>query len=124
VADYLRGAAELHEILQPTACPNLFFLPAGGMENHQPSELLGRSELKRLVGQLRKDYDYVLLDTPAANPFSDAAVAGLATGEALLVVRSHKTPREAVTQAIHGLQNANVNLVGILMTHWRQRFFN
>ncbi len=124
VADYLRGTADLHGILQPTAYPNLFFLPAGRIENHQPSELLGRSELKRLVGQLRKDFDYVLLDTPAANQFSDACVAGLATGEALLVVRSHKTTREAVTRAINGLQNANVNLVGILMTHWRDRFFN
>jgi capsular exopolysaccharide synthesis family protein len=124
VADYLHGAAELSEILQPTAYPNLFFIPAGRLDRYQPSELLGRSELKRLVAQLRTDYDFVLLDTPAVNQFSDAGMAGLVTGEALLVVRMNKTPREAVAQAISGLRNANVNVVGILTTHAHRRFFH
>ncbi len=124
VADCLTGSAVLSDAIQPTSYPNLFFIPAGRMDNHHAGELLSRAELKTMVAQLRQDFDFVLLDTPAINRFSDAGVAGLAAGEALLVVKTNKTSRESVAQAIHSLQNANVNLVGILMTHWRNRFFS
>jgi len=124
VADYLRGKSELSQIIQPTVYPNLFFIPAGNLEGYQASELLGRSGLKKLIAQVREDFDYVLLDTPSVNKYSDAGVAGLEAGDALLVVRMNKTRREAVTQAIQSLQNANINLIGMLMTHQKKHFFN
>jgi len=124
VAEFLLGTAGLSDILHTTVCPNLFYIPAGDVRDRFSGELLGRSGLKKLVEQLRRDFDYVLIDTPAANRFSDAGVAGLATGQALLIVRARKTARDAVEQAIQSLRKAKVDVVGILMTHCRNHALN
>lgn len=121
VADVLSGRADLADIIQPTEYPNLFFIPGGRMDGHPAGELLGRAELKAMMDRLRDDYDYALFDTPAVNWYSDAGVAGLAAGEALLVVRLNKTPQEKVEQAIRQLRTANVAVVGMVMTHGKRR---
>ena len=43
----------------------------------------------------------------------------VATGEALLVVRMHRTHRESVDKAIRLLHAANVKPAGIVLTHRR-----
>ncbi len=124
VADYFRGTVGLEQIVQPTVYPNLFFVTAGKTEWNRIGELLGRSELKQMVEHLKKQFDYVLFDTPPVNRYSDACVAGLAAGQALLVVRMNKTTKEEVEQAVRSLRCANVNVVGMLLTHRKSHLFN
>lgn len=124
VADVLLGQATLDEVIQSTIYPNLFFIQAGRIAPNQAGELLSRSITKDIVQQLKQNYEYVLIDTPAANTYSDAGITGLATNDALLVVRMNKTPREQIERAILSLQAANVNIAGILLTHRQPRWFN
>ena len=117
MADLLRGAATLKECIQPTCCNNLFFVPAGKASQNEVGELIGRPELDEIVSELRRQYDYVIFDTPPANIASDAGILGKTAGEALLVVRMNKTRRESVEKAIRLLHAANVKLSGIILTH-------
>ncbi len=117
MADLLRGSAKLKECIQPTCCGNLFFIPAGKTGLAETGELMGRPELDEIVGELRRQYDYVIFDTPPINIASDAADLGRTAGEALLVVRMNKTQRESVEKAIRLLHAANVKLSGIILTH-------
>jgi capsular exopolysaccharide synthesis family protein len=117
VAELLRGQATLKDVVQSTALPNLFFIPSGKAEPNEVGELMGRPELDELVEQLRRQYDYVLFDTPPVNIASDAGMLGRATGEALLVVRMNKTHRESVGRAVALLHAANVKPAGIILTH-------
>ena len=119
VSELLMGQATLRETIQSTAYPNLFFLPAGNCGSCEPAELIGRPELEEIVAELRRKYDYVLFDTPPINVVSDAGMLGRATGEALLVVRMHKTHRESVDKAIRLLHAANVKPAGMVLTHRR-----
>jgi receptor protein-tyrosine kinase len=123
IADVLLGTATLDEVIQPTAYPNLFFIPAGRSSTDRAGELMSRSTVKDIIDQLKHNYDYVLLDTPAVNKYSDAGITGLAANDALLVVRMNKTPRESVERAILSLQATSVNIVGMLLTHRRPRWF-
>jgi len=117
VAEVLRGQATLKDVVQATALPNLFFIPTGKADAHEVGEIMGRLELDELVEQLRRQFDYVLFDTPPVNIASDAGMLGKATGEALLVVRMNKTHRESVDRAMALLHAANVRPVGIILTH-------
>jgi len=121
LADVLQEVASLADVIQPTAYPNVSFIPAGGANGVHAGELLGRSKLKEIAHELRRQYDYILFDTPPINTTSDAAVVGRAVGEALLVVRMNKTHRDAVDRAIRLLRAANVKTVGMVLTHHRQR---
>ena len=119
LAELIRGEATLDEVVKPTAYPNLLFIAAGRARQDQVGELLGRPELRDLSDTLRREYDYVLFDTPSINHWSDAAVTGRATGGALLVVRMNKTHREAVEKSMRLLNAANIALTGLVMTHAR-----
>ena len=119
MSDVLDGKATLKESIQSTAYPNLFFLPAGKPVEAEVAELIGRPELEEIILELRRQYDYVIFDTPPINVVSDAGMLGRATGEALLVVRINKTRRESVEKAIRLLRAANVKPVGIVLTHRR-----
>lgn len=116
MADLLRGDATLDDVVQPTSYPNLFVIPAGPAKFEEVGELLGRQELEEAVGRLRRDYDYVLLDTPPLK-VSDARILGRIVREALLVVRMYKTHRESVDEAVRLLRSANVKPVGVVLTH-------
>ena len=119
MADLLRGTAAIDDVLRPTSYPNLFVLPAGRSETEEIGELLGKQELEETVGQLRRDFDHVLLDTPPVNELSDARVIGRVAREALVVVRMYKTPRESVDETIRLLHSANVKPIGLVLTHQR-----
>ncbi len=117
VTELLHGSVTLKECVQSTSHPNLFFIPAGMTKPGEVGELMGRPELHEIVSDLRRQYDYVIFDSPPINSVSDAGMLGDATGEALLVVRMYKTRRETVDKAIRLLHAANVKVVGIVLTH-------
>ncbi len=131
LTDILRGAATLEGALRPTTVKNLFIVPAGHAGHDEAAELLARPELDETIGQLRRRFDYVLVDTPPINVgsqtrgtsrsvgYSTAGILGRAARDALLVVRMNKTPRESVDRAIGLLHAANVTPVGMVLTHQR-----
>lgn len=116
-ADLLRGKAEISEAIQPTAYPNLFFIPAARTDHHELGELLGRSEREVVFADLRREFDHIIVDTPPLCVASDAAILGQSAGEAMLVVRMNKTPAATVERAIRLLRAANVDLAGMILTH-------
>jgi len=117
LADVLKGAARLEAVTRPTRYRNLFVVPAGAVGPKEVGEVLHRPELEEAIHELRQRYDYVLIDAPPICIFSDAALVGRATGEALLVVRMNKTHRESVDRAVRLLHAANVKPAGIVLTH-------
>ena len=121
MADLLRNEGTLKDAVQRTFYPNLFFISAGQVDQQEVGKLVGQPEFHEIVGKLRREYDYVLLDTPPVNSLSDAGILGRAVGEALLVVRLNKTHRESVERAIRLLHAANVKIGGIVLTH--QKYF-
>lgn len=121
LTELLRGQARLPEVVQPTVYPNLFVIGAGEVAHGEVGEIVGRPEMHEVVADLRQQYDYVLLDTPPVNAFSDSPILGGAAGQAIVVVRMNRTRQESVDRAIRLLRAANVEVAGIVLTH--QRYF-
>jgi capsular exopolysaccharide synthesis family protein len=117
--DLLQGSASLKDVLRSTAYPNLFVIPAGRTDRNEVGELLHRPELDETVSALRRDFDYVLFDTPPVVVAPDACMLGRAMTDALLVVRMNKTRRETVDSAIRLLHAANIKPIGVVLTHRR-----
>jgi len=117
LADVLRGQQNIRDVLQTTAYANLFFVPAGQARRDEAADLIGRPEMGEAVALLRPQFDYVLLDSPPVNAVSDACILGGAAGEALLVVRMNRTPRDAADRAIRLLNANNVKVIGMVLTH-------
>ncbi len=119
LADLLRGGNDLPDVIRKTVYPNLFYVPSGMAGKEEVGELVARPELHELIARLRREYDYVLFDSPPVNPVADAAVLSRAVGDALVVVRMNKTDREETDRAIRVLRAANVKVSGLVLTHRR-----
>jgi len=93
VSDYLAGGTMLEMALQRSQLPNLWILPAGRTPA-QPAELLASRRMDDLVARLRRDFDIVLIDAPAADSAADAALIAPRADATLLVVRMEHTRRD------------------------------
>jgi len=80
-------------------------LPAGTASS-MPYELLKAPRLAALIEELRRRYDYVLVDTPSALPFPDVGILRDLVDGFIVVVRANRTPREQLqdTMAVLGRQ--------------------
>src|SRR5208283_2808252 len=92
VTEVLVRQYQLEEAIHPTKVPGLFVLCAGSLAPN-PSELLASPEMRSIIQQLVKSYDYVVLDSAPIMPVSDTV--GLATMvDAVLMVAGSNTARK------------------------------
>jgi protein-tyrosine kinase len=91
LSEYLLDEVEELGILQRGRPENLFFIPAG-RSVPGPTELLANGHLANLLKRLEPVFDWIIVDSPAAVPVSDASLLGTACDGVLLVVRSGSTP--------------------------------
>lgn len=78
-------------------------------------DVLRGDAMGRFFHRLGEEYDFVLVDSAAANHFPDAQVLGGVLKEVVLVVRSQQTPREAVAQAKKRIEAGGGKIAGIVM---------
>ncbi|MDQ8154875.1 MAG: polysaccharide biosynthesis tyrosine autokinase [Gemmatimonadota bacterium] len=90
-------------------------LPLGSPPSVNPADLLVATRLQPLFDRLRQQYDYVLLDTPPLNLFTDAALIASNADALLLVARSDKTDRDELKFAVAQLRNVQVVLAGAVL---------
>lgn len=108
VTEYLRDpdGTDLQElILSGMFHPNLDVLP-GGTIPPNPTELVARDGLDRMMEQLKQHYDYILLDTAPIGMVADTAIVGRVVDVCLYVCRADFTPK-AGFQFINRLADEN-----------------
>lgn len=93
---------------------NFHVLTAGQIPPN-PSELLGGKKFETLLEELKKEYAYILIDTPPVNVVSDALVIAPHTDGMLIVVRDRYTPTHTIKRAIENARFANVKILGAVM---------
>lgn len=99
LADCLEGQADPSASVLKIGPLGIFLLPAGKTGNH-PTELLQSDSLATLMRAVRKQFDWVVVDSPPVHPLSDALLLRQQTDATLLVIRSGRTPGAAVDEAI------------------------
>ncbi len=90
---------------------NLWVLPAGASQS-APYELLNSPRLEALLSAARRQYDYIVIDTPPLLPFPDCRVLGRCVDGYLVIVAAHKTPRKLLLEGLRLLDSSKV--VGVL----------
>ncbi len=90
-------------------------LPLGSSPSVNPADLLVATRLQPLFDRLRQQYDYVLLDTPPLNLFTDASLIAASSDALLLIARSDKTDRDELKFAVAQLRNVKVVLAGAVL---------
>ena len=91
-----------------------YILPAGDIPPN-PSELLGSTRMESLLVELRKIFDYIIIDLPPVNIVSDAlSISSLITGM-ILVIREEYTEKKELERCFRQLKLSNANVLGCVM---------
>lgn len=116
IAEVIRGERILKDVIRPTTYPNLYMISTGRCDAQSAGELFARGNLEAVFDDIRRQFDFILVDTPPMNLKSDAGSLGRAVDQALLVVRMNKTRKESVDRAIGLLHAANIEIAGMVLS--------
>src|SRR5262249_57066550 len=85
----------------------LSILPAGTPVAN-PYELLNSLRFEALLAEVRRHYDYVVLDTPPVVSIPDCRAITPCVDGFLVIVSAHRTPRKLVEEALSAMEPAKV----------------
>ena len=93
---------------------NLDITTSGHMPPN-PVEALASDKMCNFLEELKKDYDYVILDTPPVLFVSDAQVLSTKADGTILVAKINKTKRNEIKEAYLRLKSVNANVIGTVL---------
>jgi len=98
--------------------PGGFFLLGPGESALEQPEALGSSRMESLLRAAREPFDLVVLDATPILPVADVVLMQDLLDGLLFVVRSRKTPREAVNDALGRIRQDKV--IGVVLNDHRE----
>lgn len=93
---------------------NLIVLTSGKIPPN-PSEMLSSKAMSKLLEGLKKEFDYIILDTPPVQAVTDSQILSTKADGTILVVRAERTKKEAVNNAVSLLRKVNANIIGTVL---------
>jgi protein-tyrosine kinase len=99
---------------------NLYVLPCGG-KNSGPVSLFESARFDRFLENMRKQFDYVILDAPPMPRFSESRVVCPKVDGVIIVLGSGKTRREVAIRAKKALEEAGGKVLGVVLN--RRKFY-
>jgi succinoglycan biosynthesis transport protein ExoP len=114
LSNVLVGEATLADATRATSVPNLTLLAAGHIPPN-PVELLCSPRYVELIAELKRRYDWVVIDAPPVMPVTDAAVVANNSSGVIFVVGAEMTPRQSAAAAVEQLRGANAKFIGAVL---------
>ena len=113
LSEVLIGSNKLAEAAQMYN-NNLIILTSGKVPSN-PVEILDSKVMTNLIENLKCSFDYIILDSPPVQALTDLQILSTNANGTILVVKSQKTKRDSVKNAIELLKKVNANILGIVL---------
>jgi len=114
MSTYLSGNNKFDEVIQPTHIENLWFVSSGPIPPN-PSELIERSTMTEFLEKARKQFDYIIIDTPPAAVVTDALLLASRADVTLFVVRQRYSARNTLSLIDEIYRNKDIKNTGIVV---------
>jgi receptor protein-tyrosine kinase len=105
------GAINLHGI---DGLPQMALLTSGFLPP-SPLELLAGMRFERLIAEWRRNFEFVIFDTPPAAESSDAITVAAAAGQVLILSRANVTPFNALKEMSRKLKTTHAWTLGAVI---------
>ena len=114
LVDLLQGEARRDQVVQETPYPRLSFIGCGTRTQRAP-EVLGSRMMNELFGELREQYDVIVVDSPPLTAGVDPFVIGTVTGALLVVLRTGHSHRGVTGAKLEVLDRLPIRLLGAVL---------
>ncbi len=116
LTDFLMKRNTLEEVIQTSTLPSLDFLPSGKL----PSSSLGilsSVQMKELIRDVKRRYDFVFFDSPPIMGVSDASILASEVDMVLQVIQYRRYPQPMTIRAKQMIEKVGGNLLGIVLNN-------
>ncbi len=100
--------------IQKTNVNGLFVIPRGVVPPN-PSELLGTEKFEDILHDLKKIFDYIIIDATPINGLSDALILTRNADEVVIVCKYGKTDLSDIEECKKALLNADAKIAGVVI---------
>lgn len=125
--DNVKGLSELlldmcsaDDVIYSTQDENFDVLFTGHFPPN-PVEILGGDKFKALLDELKKTYDYIIIDTPPIGIVIDAAVIASCCDGAVLVLAYRKTDRKSAKEAKEQIEKSGCKVLGAVINETEKK---
>ena len=120
VSNYLTGvnvnkdSMDISKFLQETELPNLYVIPAGNIPPN-PSELLISPKMKKMLNELKKIVDVIVIDGTPCDLVTDATIISRMVDQTIIVCAHNTTKMEDLNETKKKIENAGGKVTGIVL---------
>ena len=120
VVNYLIGQKTIEDVTQVTHIPFLDLITSGPIPPN-PSELLMGESMEELIEDLKKKYDYIILDTPPIGLVADALELAKFCDATLYVSRQGFTKKEMLSVVNEKYKRGELNNVSVVFNGFQNK---
>lgn len=120
VVNYLIKQKSLDQIVNTTSIPYLDVILSGPVPPN-PSELIIGEAMAELIEELKKNYDYIILDTPPVGLVSDSLELGQYADVTLYIVRQNVTKKEMIPLLNNRVKRGEMTNVSIILNGFENK---
>ena len=118
LSEFISGEIPIGDVIHETSVKGLTLIPTGELPPN-PAELLLHQRFANCLNVLTPRYDHIIIDSPPILAVTDATIIGQMAGGTLMVLKAGEHPIREIELAVKRLQQANVNLRGLLFNDIR-----
>lgn len=117
LSSYLAGVITIDELPQPVpTIPNLFVITAGPMPPN-PAEMLSSEPVVGLFAELRRQFDFILMDSPPAITVADSMILAAHADGVMIVVHGGVTTRESLKHVVKLMRGVSARILGVVLNN-------
>jgi len=114
ISDVLVGAMTLEETITTPGLDNLHIITSGAIPPN-PAELIDSKRLRDFVEEAKKEYDFIVFDSPPILSTADAAILASKMDGVLLVYRIGAVSRGLLKRSTTQLEQVKSPLMGVVL---------
>jgi capsular exopolysaccharide synthesis family protein len=111
LSNTLVGDVKVSEAVRQTEVPGLYMLPAGRVPPNA-AELLGSQRFRELVGSVRGQFDWVVVDSPPVMAVTDPQILASLADSVVFVVGAEMTSYKIARRAVEQLERSRAVFAG------------
>lgn len=117
LSGFLSGQVKKEEIIHKYS-EYLDFITRG-IESPRPYELLESEAMRNFLNELKKEYDYVIIDTPPLPALSDALAVATKSDGTVIVCRHRQSNVNEIAKTLNTLTFANAPILGVVVNDYK-----
>lgn len=114
LTQYLSGVEEFDNVRYTTNVPHLDMILSGPVPPN-PAELLNNDKFTELVEKTKKEYDYVIIDTPPIGQVIDPAIVAQQTDGVIFLVSQANVSYKYAQKQIEQLKRSGCRILGAVL---------